>query len=216
MIEAFAHDIVTLDRLHQPPAIFADSGVSTAYMPAVRRAEAPQPRRFILNRAHSATFEVSAPIYRQAREGSSLTENMVQVIDPRTSAHKELRDKLAAMQSVHNAFAERIETLKSDAALEGFSLSAGSKRDFWVFVRSIPFIRKGSLVLMDNGNLRCVWKDDRGNQIGLQYLGTGSVQFVILKRPGGAEGAARVAGCTSLTDIKRQFRAFDLEGLLQA
>ena len=213
MIEALAHDIGTLDRLHQPPAIFADSGVSTAYMPVVQRAEAPQPRRVILNRVHSATVEVSAPLYRQ---GSSLTENMVQVADPRTSAHKELRDKLAAMQATYNAFKERIETLKSDAALEGFSLSASSKRDFWAFARSIPFIRKGSLVLMDNGNLRGVWKDERGNQIGLQYLGTDSVQFVIFKRPGGAGGAARVAGCTSLTDIKRQIRAFDLEGLLQA
>ena len=216
MIEALAHDIGTLDRLHQPPAIIAESGASSAYLPIVRKSELPQPLRFVLNKGHSATSEVSAQMYKQVREGRSLTEDMVLTIDARTSAQREYREKIAAMLAVHKTFAERIETLKSDAALEGFSMSAGSKRDFWTFIRSMPFVRKGSLILMDNGNLRAVWKDDQGNQIALQYLGTGSVQFVIFKHPDRAGRVSRVAGCTSLADIKRQIRAFSLERLLVA
>jgi len=216
MIEALAHGIGTLDLLHQPPAIIAESGASSAFPPVFRNAELPQPRRFVLNKGHSATVEVAAQVYRQVREVRSLTEDMVRTIDPRASAQREYREKIAAMLAVHHAFAERIETLRSDAALEGFNMSAASKRDFWTFIRSTPVVRKGSLVLMDNGNLRAVWKDDQGNQIGLQYLGTGSVQFVIFKHPDRAGGVSRVAGCTSLADIKRQIRAFSLERLLVA
>ena len=216
MIEALAHDIGTLDRLHQPPAIIAESAASSAYLPIVRKAEPPQQRRFVLNKVYSATSEASAQAYKQVREVRSLTEDMVRIIDQRASAQRENREKVAAMLAVHHAFAERIEVLKSDAALEGFAMSVASKRDFWTFIRSMPFIRKGSLILMDNGNLRAVWKDDQGNQIGLQYLGTGSVQFVIFKHPDRAGGVSRVAGCTSLADIKRQIRAFSLERLLVA
>ena len=77
MIEALAHDIGTLDRLHQPPAIIAESAASSAYLPIVRKAEPPQQRRFVLNKVYSATSEASAQAYKQVREVRSLTEDMV-------------------------------------------------------------------------------------------------------------------------------------------
>ena len=115
-----------------------------------------------------------------------------------------------------HAFRMRIETLRADAAQDGYSIRRDSEDDFWLFVLSEPDIRRCNLVLTDNGNLRAVWKDGRGAHVGLQFLGGETVQFVIFKCRSSARQISRVAGRDSLEGVKRQIQVFDLQPLLYA
>lgn len=74
-------------------------------------------------------------------------------------------------RKTHKAYARRIAVLHSDAVADDLELNEASERDFWQYIRSIPFAQKASLVLMDNGNLRAVWKDDDESHLGIQFLG---------------------------------------------
>ena len=58
-----------------------------------------------------------------------------------------------------SAYYERMEYLRRQASLEGYSINSASERAFWNFCASVPRIRRGGLVLLDNGNLRAVWKE---------------------------------------------------------
>ncbi len=114
----------------------------------------------------------------------------------------------------YHAYRLRIEALRSDAALDGFSVNEASKDDFWSFVGASSCAQKAGLVLMDNGNLRAVWKGDNGSHVGLQFLGGRLVEYAIFKRRQAAKYISRVAGCDTLDGIKKQIRAFDLTAMM--
>ena len=67
-----------------------------------------------------------------------------------------------------------------------------------------------------NGNLRALWKNSNGEQIGLEFLGVGAIQFVIFKRRVGLTQMARVAGIESEDRIFAYIRASNAQGLLFA
>ncbi len=109
----------------------------------------------------------------------------------------------------------RIESLISDAELDGFTLNRESERDFWSFVtESVPFATKGELTLVDNGNLRAVWEGEEGSHFGLQFLGGGMAQYVIFRRRKGSSHVSRVAGRDTFEGVRKQARNFALEALL--
>ena len=112
------------------------------------------------------------------------------------------------------SYRSRIKALCADAADEGYSVRSESERGFWKFVSGRPNLRRGSVVLMDNGNLRAVWKDGQGAHLGLQFLGEGMVQYVIFKRRSKAQHVSRVAGRDTLTGLLNQIDAFQLQSLL--
>lgn len=114
------------------------------------------------------------------------------------------------------AYMVRLRFLQDEAVLDGYTLSATSEIDFWQFVRSEPDVRQGNLVLMDNGNVRAIWKDNQGTRLGLQFLGDGLVQFVIFKRRNQGQPISRVSGRDSLEGVRRQIVAFELESFLYA
>ena len=116
----------------------------------------------------------------------------------------------------YDAYVPRLEFLQEEARHDGFELNSASEIDFRNFVRSEPDIRKGNLVLMDNGNLRATWKDENGTRLGLQFLGGRMVQFVIFKRRKQGQPISRVSGRDSLRGLERQIVAFDLNSLLYA
>ena len=93
-----------------------------------------------------------------------------------------------------HAYDTRIKYLRELAVEDGYSLNLASEIDFRQFIRSAPEIRRGNLVLMDNGNLRAIWKDDKGNHLGLQFLGGRMVQYVVFKHRGEDLPFSRVAG----------------------
>ena len=108
----------------------------------------------------------------------------------------------------------RMQFLRDEATHDGYVLNPASEIDFRRFIDSAPDIRKGNLVLMDNGNLRAIWKDEQGARLGLQFLGGGMVQYVICKRRKYKKPISRVAGRDSLEGIKRQIHAFELHSSL--
>ncbi|MDE2797584.1 MAG: hypothetical protein OXI94_02840, partial [Gemmatimonadota bacterium] len=96
----------------------------------------------------------------------------------------------------------------------GFAMNEVSEVDFWSFIESISFAQKAGLVLLDNGNLRAVWKDENGIHLGLQFLGNRLVEYVVFKRSQATKDVSRVAGRDTIEGIKRQMRAFDLTALM--
>ena len=99
---------------------------------------------------------------------------------------------------IYKYYSHRIEILCNDAEIDGFALNEVSQKDFWQYIRSVPFAQKASLVLMDNGNLRAVWKGDDESHLGIQFLGNQWVEYVIFKRRPSTSDVARVAGRDTL------------------
>ncbi len=203
MITALDMDRVTLNPGCQPPAIIVEADNTSAFNidPPVM-----VHRRQLLR----------APAADQPKQWVTLTDLIVQSFDLGDELAHELGEKAKRAQADLQAYKVRVEALRADAAKDGYGLNSASERDFWHFIRSEPFIRKGNLVLIDNGNLRAVWKGENGTHIGLQFLGSHAVQYVIFKWRAAAETISRVAGRDSFDGVKRQIKAFDLRSLIFA
>ena len=90
--------------------------------------------------------------------------------EPRTVAHREAyKDRISDLREFAGDD-EEIERVNED-----------SIRDFWAFMESTAFARRAGLVLQDNGNLRAVWRDKDGNNVGLEFQGNGSILYVMFK-----------------------------------
>ncbi|MYC92791.1 MAG: hypothetical protein F4X15_15115 [Gemmatimonadetes bacterium] len=126
----------------------------------------------------------------------------------------EVSTRPRAADSGLGVYSSRIAYLRDEATHDGYGLNEDSERDFKQFVRSRPSIRKGDLVLLDNGNLRAVWKDEQGGRLGVQFLGSDVVQYVIFSRRQRNRPVSRVAGRDSLEGVARQIDVFDLHSLL--
>ena len=113
----------------------------------------------------------------------------------------------------HEAYKARVDALRHTAVQDGYLLGPASESDFWSFVLLERCLRKGNLVLMDNGNLRAIWKDGQETRLGVQFLGHGTVQYVIFKRREAMLPISRVAGRDTFEGLKRQIDAFDLRPL---
>ena len=105
-------------------------------------------------------------------------------------------------RKIHKDYSLRIELLRSDAEDDGLVLNEASEKDFWQYIRSAPFAQKAGLVLVDNGNLRAVWKDDDESHFGIQFLGSQWVEYVIFKRRPSTVDVARVAGRDTLEGVR--------------
>ncbi len=111
----------------------------------------------------------------------------------------ELEERNEAVKETFRAYHRRIEWLPCDAAEEGFSVNEGSETDLWLFVKLLPLARRGDIVLRDNGNSRIVWDSDDESHLGIQFLGSRLLEYVILLLlaaalacgPSGAEGYNR-------------------------
>ena len=85
----------------------------------------------------------------------------------------------------------RLAELASAAEDEGIAPSEPSQRDLRRFFAENESRRSPSLFLLPNGNFRAVWWNDRKEQLGLQFLGDGEVQYVIFKEREDAPGKFR-------------------------
>jgi hypothetical protein len=142
-----------------PPAQIAWQGVSNASLPP------PGPTWI--------------PVTVQAQQLSISTTTAVRDLVPSW-----IRDR--AGQTERPSFARdiylRIQALRVEAEIDQVPFSHASYAEFHDFIRQGPTRARPAIFLRDNGNLRAVWKNDNQEQIGLQFLGGGDVQYVILKR----------------------------------
>jgi len=123
-------------------------------------------------------------------------------------------DRKGLVRTKYQAYLARICDLRYMAMGDGYSLNLFSEVDFLEFVKSQPRLIKGNLVLMDNGNLRAIWKDGQGTHLGMQFLGKGMVQYVIFKQRDPAQLISRVAGRDTFEGVRRQIESFELYHLL--
>lgn len=111
---------------------------------------------------------------------------------------------------------DRLRVLSEQAALDGFFINPESLDGFKEFLKSNPLVRRGRLVLLDNGNLRAVWKGERDAHVGLQFLDKWTVQYVIFTRRHPSAVTSRVTGTDTIQGVIRQIKAFDLANLVYA
>lgn len=108
------------------------------------------------------------------------------------------------------AYEYRLEALRADAELDDLTINVDSEQDFWDFVASADYLPRAMLALMDNGDIRAVWKGEDSSHLGLHFLGHGEIQYVIFKRRSDSMRISRVAGVDTFGGIKKQIAAFDL------
>lgn len=124
-------------------------------------------------------------------------------------------DNRDPLQAKIQDYLERLAVLCNHALEDGYFLNGRSAHDFWIFILTEHQVRSGTLVLMDNGNLRIMWRDEQETQLGLQFLGDGLVQYVVFKQRHATKPVSRVTGRDTLEGIKRQIEAFELSSLLR-
>lgn len=208
----------TLASDYQPPALLKEHGPTSAFDPDRDSSQselfsiAPYPRPVISRDIASHDYSEGISF----EPSRTLADYLAGPIDLRSRLDAEFASKEKQARETYHAYWTRIELLRSDAELDGFTVNEASVEDFWSFVTSVPFVRKAELVLVDNGNLRAVWGGEEGSHLGLQFLGDHTLQYVIFRRRTGSRHISRVAGRDTFEGIKRQVRTFELEAFLQA
>ena len=120
------------------------------------------PVRSLITDPASATGDI--PPYFDRGVRATHAASGTQLLDPAFSARA--------------GYERRIAQLRSFAEEDGIELSATSEGDFFDFACTEPRTRAASLVLLDNGNLRAVWRAGE-QEVGVQFHGGGSVQYLI-------------------------------------
>ena len=135
-------------------------------------------------------------------------------VDPQERYQAEFFQRLLAALKTRMAYQRRIGELSRLGIEDGITLNKASERDFWAFVDSARYSQQAELVLMDNGDLRAVWKGDDRSHLALHFLGDRTVRYVIFRRRPASKYVSRVAGTDTFDGIKQQVRAFDLVSLV--
>jgi len=111
-------------------------------------------------------------------------------------------------------YVQRITEIQQLAKDERLTVNQDSESDFWQFVDLDRRMGEGDIVLMDNGNLRLVWNDQKGSHLGLQFLGNQQVQYVIFKQRKPGKPISRVMGRDTFEGVREQIKSFELKSLL--
>ena len=116
---------------------------------------------------------------------------------------------------IQKAYRERIEQLRMYGAEEDVAINPKSEEDLWTFINSHPDWRKGLTELINNGNLRAVWKDGAGNHLGLQFLGQQGAEYAIFKTRPDTGDVLREGGIDTFDGIDRRVNDLDLIPLVR-
>lgn len=107
----------------------------------------------------------------------------------------------------------RLLALRGIAAEEGSAYSQLSEADLKTFVDQFGTRIVPKIFLLENGDLRAVWRNADGEQVALHFKGRSVVQFVFFVKRLGDE--ARFAGRDTLDGIRAQIGANALARLLR-
>ena len=113
-------------------------------------------------------------------------------------------------------YEQRIDTLRGLASDEEITVNETSVEDFRYFVSSVVPTQNAQLIVMDNGNLRAVWKNDDSSHLGLQFLGGHLVQFVVFRRGAPERKVYRLAGESSFDEMRKSIEDWWLLSLMSA
>ncbi len=137
------------------------------------------------------------------------------VVERAMSAFSNERTILQTDKSIVAAaeFAKRVQFLRFTAEIEGLPFSTASFVDLQAFIREIRPKVRPSLFLNDNGNLRALWTNSQHEQIGLQFLGEGNIQYVIFKQRNKSLGMSHNAGVDVKDKVIEYIKASNADGL---
>ena len=76
------------------------------------------------------------------------------------------------------SYERRIETLLGYASEEGIVARDETRTDLNLFVDTTIPTSKAMLIIMDNGNLRATWREDR-SRLSLEFIGERLVHYVV-------------------------------------
>lgn len=107
----------------------------------------------------------------------------------------------------------RINALREDARDEEIRAHDASESDLHKFLLPWTGASDPLISLLDNGNFRILWDSEDGRQIGLQFLGNDSVQFVLFAKRDGVKQLSRSVGCDTVDGVVKQIRGLDLLSL---
>ncbi len=151
----------------------------------------------------------------QATVGSTGTEDALFVLrSAAVSTIQGLRALTERSSTTRARFERRLHLLADEAEAAGDAINPDSEAAFRWFLNRYEFLKAGRLFLMDNGNLRATWKDERDTHVGLQFLPADSVQYVIFTRRPSSRTISRGHGYDTLDAIPRILAAYDLGDIL--
>ena len=99
------------------------------------------------------------------------------------------------------SYERRIDTLLGYASEEGIGSRDGSNKDFNLFVDTTIPTDKAMLIIMDNGNLRATWKEDR-KRLSLEFIGDRLVHYVVFIPAGADDQPLERSGECSFDEIR--------------
>jgi hypothetical protein len=111
---------------------------------------------------------------------------------------------------------KRMEEIRSLALEESIEISPLSEADLMRFLGSVTAKERPKLFLLENGNIRAVWKGLENEQIGLQFLGNRQVQYVIFSHRLNPSEAVQSYGRDTTEGVLGQIRALGLSRLIFA
>ena len=118
------------------------------------------------------------------------------------------------VSSAPSTLAQRLQFLRVEAEIENMPFSESSQAALWSFLQEVEPTARPRLYLNENGNLRALWKNSDGEQIGLEFLGNHAIQYVIFRRRERIGTMARLVGIESDDRIFAHIRASNAQGLL--
>jgi len=123
-------------------------------------------------------------------------------------------DDGGGLSSAPSTLAQRLQFLRVEAEIENVPFSESSQAALWSFLQEAEPSARPRLYLNENGNLRALWKNSDGEQIGLEFLGNHAIRYVIFRRRERIGTMARLVGIESDDRILAHIRASDAQGLL--
>ena len=131
----------------------------------------------------------------RSRQTRPLTPTANSVLKNSNTRPLRRRHKLASLNAAlvsdyhegnSRSYERRIETLLGHASEEGIGAHDESRKDFNLFVDTVIPTAKAMLIIMDNGNLRATWREDR-SRLSLEFIGNRRVHYVVFipAGPGG-------------------------------
>jgi hypothetical protein len=130
------------------------------------------------------------------------------------TAEIKARKNAEDMREVAIGTDRRFAELKDLAVSEQIFISPQSESDFRSFLKIASATQLPALFLLENGNVRAVWKGAKDEQIGLQFLGGRQVQFVLFSRRYDPEMAVRSCGRDTINGMLDQIGALRLRKLI--
>ena len=103
--------------------------------------------------------------------------------EPLDPAEPSATDFLPRPQVIEDNYRARIDYLRAIAEDEDIFFSSDSCRDFWLFISSYCPSPQAGLILTDDGNLVAIWRDAKGSNVEVEFLGNEQGKLIVFKDP---------------------------------